>query len=61
MVHSDWNSFFSSVMGNIIAYIFSLTHINSVEIIVGLLLSLTLIPYLYIYIARSLALFYMPD
>ena len=49
------------IMGNIITYIFSLTHLNIIEIIMGLLLSLTLIPYLFIYMARSLALFYMPD
>jgi hypothetical protein len=49
------------VMGNVIAYIFSLIHVNIINIIVGLLLSLTLIPYLYIYIARSLALYYIPD
>lgn len=49
------------IMGNIITYVFSLIHISIIEIIVGLLVSLTLIPYIYIYLARSLALFYMPD
>lgn len=46
------------VMGNIISYNFSLFNLS---IAGGLLLSLTLIPYIYMYIARSVALFYMPD
>ena len=42
----------------VINYIFYLIRIDRVG---GILLSLTLIPYAYMYIARSVALFYMPD
>lgn len=41
---------------------FYLIHLNILgETILGLLFMLTLIPYFYIFVARSVALFYMPD
>lgn len=46
-------------MGVIISY--ALSSIYNLELVIGLLLSLTLIPYIYMYLARSVALFYMPD
>jgi hypothetical protein len=45
-------------IGVVISYIFS--SIYNLELIIGLLMSLTLIPYIYMYLARSVALFYMP-
>ncbi len=46
-------------MGVIISY--ALSSIYNLELVIGLLLSLTLIPYIYMYLARSVSLFYMPD
>ena len=45
------------IIGNIIDYLFDFLN----PILVSVLLLLTLIPYSYIYYARAVALFYMPD
>jgi hypothetical protein len=46
------------IVNNVIIYIFSLIHIS---IVGGVLTSLIIAPYFYMYMARSVALYYMPD
>ena len=45
-------------INTVISYIFGLIHL---DIVGGVLISLIVTPYFYMYFARSVALFYMPD
>ncbi|HML05874.1 MAG TPA: DUF4013 domain-containing protein [Methanobacterium sp.] len=49
------------IISSVVSYISSLFNLYFVYITVGILLSLVLTSYFYIFLARSLALFYMPD
>ena len=46
------------VINTVIGYILSLAHL---DILGGILISLIVLPYFYMYFARSVALYYMPD